>query len=129
MKNQKKEEYSRIKEVFSAIPEINIHEKHGGRFLFPIYMTETLAQTDIDALELGARSLNCLRRSGIHTIGDLCNRVRSSRDLLGIKNCGKTSIAEIMDHLFAYQFSILKPERRGKYLVDVVRMNAGSDPN
>lgn len=118
------EDFSRIKEIFSAIDELDVHEKHGGKFHFPIYMTESLENTDIDALELSVRSYNCLKRAGIMTIGDLCSKVHGSEDLKSIRNCGKTSMAEIMDHLFAYQYAILKPERRGKYLAHVVEMNA-----
>lgn len=119
----KNEEFYKIKALFEAIPERDIHPKHGGRFRFPIYMTDSLSKTDIEALELSVRSINCLRRAGIHTIGELCDRVHSSSDLRSIRNCGKTSIAEIMDNLFAYQYSVLQPERRGKFLAKVVEMN------
>lgn len=119
----KNEEFGKIKALFEAIPEIDIHPKHGGKFRFPIYMTESLSKTPIDALELGVRSYNSLKRAGIDTIGDLCSKVQTSSDLNRIRNCGKTSIAEIMDHLFAYQYSILKPEKRGRFLAKVVEMN------
>lgn len=122
-KNKKK--YESIREVLSIIDDLELREKHGGKFCFPIYMTKALEQTDIVDLELGVRSINCLRRAGIMTIGDLCEKVQSSNDLKKIRNCGITSIAEIMDHLFAYQYHILKPERRGKYLADVAERNLG----
>lgn len=116
-------DFFKIKEIFSEIDELNVHEKHGGIFRFPIYMTEKLENTDIEVLELSVRSNNCLKRAGIHTIGQLCDRIHGSEDLKSIRNCGKTSIAEIMDSLFAYQYAQLKPERKGKYLTKVVEMN------
>lgn len=119
----KNEEFYKIKALFEAVPEIDIHPKHGGRFRFQIYMTDSMSKTDIEALELSVRSINCLKRAGIHTIGELCDRVRCSSDLKGIRNCGKTSIAEIMDNLFAYQYFALQPERRGQFLAKVVEMN------
>lgn len=119
----KNEDFFKIKEIFSEIDELNVHEKHGGKFRFPIYMTEKLENTDIEVLELSVRSNNCLKRAGIHTIGQLCDRIHGSEDLKSIRNCGKTSIAEIMDSLFAYQYAQLKPERKGKYLTKVVEMN------
>lgn len=115
--------YESIREIFSVIDDLDLREKHGGKFYFPIYMTKTLEQTDIVDLELSVRSINCLRRAGIMTIGDLCKKVQSSNDLKKIRNCGITSIAEIMDHLFAYQYHLLKPERRGKYLACVAERN------
>ena len=117
--------YESIREAFSVIDDLELREKHGGKFYFPIYMSKTLEKTDIVDLELSVRSINCLRRAGIMTIGDLCEKVQSSTDLKKIRNCGITSIAEIMDHLFAYQYHILKPECRGKYLADVVERNLG----
>ncbi len=122
-----KEDYQKIRSLLSVIDDVEVNEKHGGRFLFPIYMTDSLAKTDIEVLELSVRANNCLRRAKINTIGDLCEKVRSSSDLKNIRNCGKTSIAEIMDSLFAYQYSILKPERRAKFLEDVIRMNLEKD--
>ncbi len=118
-----RENYARIKEIFSQIEEIDISEKHGGKFRFPIYMTESLAHTDIEVLELSVRACNCLKRVGILTIGDFCERIHGSADLKGIRNCGSNSMAEIMDHLFAYQYSILRPERRAKFLIQVLEMN------
>ena len=119
----KHENYYRIKEIFSEIGEVDLHHRHGAQFRFPIYMTNKMENTDIEVLELGVRSYNCLKRAGISTIGDLCSRIHSSDELKSIRNCGKTSIAEIMDNLFSYQYSILPPERRGKYLVKVIEMN------
>lgn len=119
----KNEEFYKIKEILDQIPELEVRQKRGGKFRFPIYMSATLASTPIDSLELGVRSYNCLKRAGIHTIGDLCEKVQSSADLKSIRNCGSTSVAEIMDSLFAYQYAVLKPERRGKYLVKVIEMN------
>ncbi len=120
-----KNKYESIREIFSIIDDLELREKHGGKFYFPIYMTKTLEHTDIVDLELSVRSINCLRRAGIMTIGDLCEKVQTSADLKKIRNCGITSIAEIMDHLFAYQYHLLKPEHRGKYLADVVERNLG----
>ena len=117
------EDFACIKEIFSELDKLDIHERHGGKFRFPIYMTESLEKTDIEVLELSVRSYNCLKRAGIMTIGDLCEKVHGCEDLKGIRNCGKTSMAEIMDHLFAYQYSIIKPERKEKFLKQVLEMN------
>ena len=65
-----------------------------------------------------------MKRAGINTIGDLCEKVHSSADLKTLRNCGNTSVAEIMDKLFLYNYQQLKPERRGVYLAKVVEMNA-----
>lgn len=51
----------------------------------------------IKDLELSVRSRNCLRKAGIHTLGELVNKRVS--DLLEIKNFGKKSLNEIREKL------------------------------
>jgi DNA-directed RNA polymerase subunit alpha len=47
----------------------------------------------IEELELTVRSYNCLKREGIHTVGELISR--SEQDLLDIRNFGAKSIDEV----------------------------------
>lgn len=85
---------------------------------------ECLIITYVMDLGTKVRSYNCLKRVGISTIGDLCDKVNGREDLKRIRNCGKTSTEEIMTHLFAYQYSVLKPEKRVEYITRVNDMNA-----
>lgn len=120
---EKKEEYGRTKAILRQIPEVNVYPKYGSKFRFPIYMTESLWNTSIDSLELSVRSYNCLKRYKINTIGALCERFPSAEDLSRMRNCGRTSVTEIMDHLFAYQYSVLKPDKQVKFIKRVIEMN------
>jgi len=119
----KKQEYLKIRTIISKYENIEVTDKKGGNFKFPLYMNEAMGSTSIDSLELSVRSYNCLKRAGINTIGELVSRVHSSSDLMGIRNCGKTSIAEIMESLFYYQYVKLKPERQNRFILDVIRLN------
>lgn len=56
-----------------------------------------LLHQPIDALNLGLRSYNCLKRAGIDTVGDIT--ARSYNEMLKIKNFGKKSIAEVEEKL------------------------------
>ncbi|HJE90421.1 MAG TPA: DNA-directed RNA polymerase subunit alpha [Dietzia timorensis] len=47
----------------------------------------------IDELDLSVRSFNCLKREGVHTVGELV--ARSESDLLDIRNFGQKSIDEV----------------------------------
>jgi DNA-directed RNA polymerase subunit alpha len=47
----------------------------------------------IEDLELTVRSYNCLKREGIHSVGELVSR--SEADLLDIRNFGAKSIDEV----------------------------------
>lgn len=120
----KKEGYNNIREILEGTGLININETPKGRgFRFPIYLSSRMEEEDIESLELSVRSKNCLKRAGLNTIGDLCKKVHSSGDLRVIRNCGNTSVAEIMDKLFLYNYQQLKPEQRGNYIAKVVEMN------
>jgi len=47
----------------------------------------------VEELHLTVRSYNCLKREGIHTVGELVSR--SEQDLLDIRNFGSKSIDEV----------------------------------
>src|SRR5205814_6159510 len=47
----------------------------------------------IEEMDLTVRSYNCLKREGIHTVGELVSR--SEQDLLDIRNFGAKSIDEV----------------------------------
>ena len=51
----------------------------------------------IEDLNLTVRSYNCLKREGIHTVGELM--LRSEQDLLDIRNFGAKSIEEVKQKL------------------------------
>lgn len=119
----KNEEYKKIREIFAQIPELELHSKKGAKFFFPFYMTEKLQKAEIEVLDLSVRSHHCLKRSGIDTIGLLCEKIVAGENLASIRGCGKTSVMEIMDKLFAYHFYQLKPEKRAEYLIAVLERN------
>lgn len=53
--------------------------------------------TPVEELNLTVRSYNCLKREGIHTVGELVSR--SEQDLLAIRNFGSKSIDEVKEKL------------------------------
>ena len=58
---------------------------------------EEIFNKSVDQLNLSVRTMNCLRRGGIATVGELTNR--SERDLLTLRNFGQKSLNEIIDKL------------------------------
>ena len=120
----KKTKYSDVKDILEQIPGAEVNEKAGGKLRFPIYHNPRMLETPIDALELSVRSYNCLKRANINTIGDFINRITSSSDLKTIRNCGSTSVAEIMNSLFAYQYSVLDEKGKVEFLRRVVEDSA-----
>ena len=54
---------------------------------------EKVLEMNIDELELSVRSYNCLKRAGINTVEELCNR--TSDDMMKVRNLGQKSLEEI----------------------------------
>ena len=77
----------------------------------------------IEELDLTVRSYNCLKREGIHTVGELVGR--SEADLLDIRNFGSKSIDEVKVKLAGLGLA-LKDSPPGFELSQAVE-NYGSD--
>ena len=54
-------------------------------------------QTRVEDLDFSVRTMNCLRREGIATVGELIPRTES--DLMAIRNFGRKSLQEVKDKL------------------------------
>ena len=119
----KEEQRQTLKGIMNNIDGVELKEKHGGKFHFRLYMNEHMRNAPLEALELGQRSYNCLKRAGYSTIGELVDAITGGHELKGIRNCGAKSVREIMEQLFLYQYHSLRPEKRDPYLMEVIRMN------
>ena len=51
----------------------------------------------IDELELSVRSYNCLKRAGINTVAELCDK--SPDDMMKVRNLGRKSMEEVEQKL------------------------------
>src|SRR6478735_7289086 len=81
-------------ELFGLARELNVEAK--GIDMGPSPTDAALAADlalPIEDLDLTVRSYNCLKREGIHTVGELVGR--SEADLLDIRNFGSKSIDEV----------------------------------
>ena len=58
---------------------------------------DKVLEMNIDELELSVRSYNCLKRAGINTVEELCNR--TSEDMMKVRNLGRTSLEEVLSKL------------------------------
>ena len=81
-------------ELFGLFRELNVDAE--GIDIGPSPTDAIVAEQmnmPIEDLELTVRSYNCLKREGIHTVGELVGR--SEADLLDIRNFGAKSIDEV----------------------------------
>ncbi|WP_373803370.1 DNA-directed RNA polymerase subunit alpha [Bacteroides heparinolyticus] len=69
--------------------EVMIEKEEDGK--------EKVLEMNIDELELSVRSYNCLKRAGINTVEELCNR--TSDDMMKVRNLGRKSLEEVLAKL------------------------------
>ena len=108
-------------ELFGLARELNVDAE--GIDMGPSPADAALAADlalPIEELELTVRSYNCLKREGIHTVGELV--ARSEADLLDIRNFGAKSIDEVKVKLAGHgpgaqgQPARVRPERGRRHL-------------
>ncbi|MDR7522156.1 MAG: DNA-directed RNA polymerase subunit alpha [Armatimonadota bacterium] len=62
----------------------------------------------IEELDLTVRPYNCLKRAGIHTVGDLIKKTED--EIVAVKNFGRKSLDEVKEKLAAHGLSLRQPE-------------------
>ncbi len=96
---------STLVELFSLARSLN--EAAEGIEIGPSDTDEALEEDynmPIEDLNLTQRSYNCLKREGIHTVGELT--ARSETDLMDIRNFGQKSITEVKEKLAELGFTL-----------------------
>ncbi|MDO4788083.1 MAG: DNA-directed RNA polymerase subunit alpha [Johnsonella sp.] len=73
----------------AKIAEVMIEKEEDGK--------EKVLEMNIDELELSVRSYNCLKRAGINTVEELCNK--TSDDMMKVRNLGRKSLEEVLAKL------------------------------
>ena len=122
-KEQRQTILERANEPFKSIGEVRIVERHGGKFRFRLHMTPKMAAVPLEELDLKVRAYHSLKKTGYNTVGDAANAIASGADLTKIRNCGKTSVQEIMLSLFLFQYNSLHQGEQYDYLVETVLLN------
>src|SRR5881275_3225130 len=92
-------------ELFGLARELNVEAE--GIDIGPSPVDEQMAADlalPVEDLQLTVRSYNCLKREGIHTVGELISR--SEQDLLDIRNFGAKSIDEVKAKLVEMGLSL-----------------------
>ena len=112
---------STLVELFGLFHELN-NQAEGGEIGAAPVVEEADPQMEvpIEDLNLTQRSYNCLKREGIHTIGELVKR--SEQDLLDIRNFGQKSIDEVKDKLTSMGLSL----KQSPLVLDQIDLNDGN---
>jgi DNA-directed RNA polymerase subunit alpha len=62
----------------------------------------------IEDLDLSVRPYNCLKRAGIHTVGDLIKKTED--EVVAVKNFGRKSLDEVKEKLAAHGLTLRQPD-------------------
>jgi DNA-directed RNA polymerase subunit alpha len=58
---------------------------------------EKILDMTIEELDLSVRSYNCLKRAGINTVEELCNKTPD--EMMKVRNLGRKSLEEVLEKL------------------------------
>ena len=65
---------------------------------------EQVLSLTLEELDLSLRAFNCLKRAGINTVEELCNR--TPEDMMKVRNLGRKSLEEVEQKLEALNLSL-----------------------
>ena len=100
-----------------------------GTFHFQVMFSEEQMREDVAVMDLSQRAINCLRRSGINTVGQLVKSFHtkegetSKKQLRKLRNLGQNTADDILIKLFFHQFTVLSENRRKSYMDKILEMN------
>ena len=112
-----------MEEIMNQLDGVRLKESHRGSFKFRMHMNDNMENAPLEMLDLSTRPYNSLKRAGFHTVGNLVDALSEGVNLYSINNCGKTSVREIKEKLFLFQYNSLPENKREAYLLEVVLMN------
>lgn len=75
-------------------------------------ISDELFNTPVEQLSLSVRTMNCLRRGGIATVGELASK--TEKDLMALRNFGQKSMQEIKDRLEGLGLSLAAHSEEGE---------------
>ncbi len=78
---------------------------------------DELYNMPVEQLNLSVRTMNCLRRGGIATVGELASK--KERELMALRNFGQKSNQEIKDRLTALGLSLANGESEDKEEIEL----------
>jgi len=86
-----------VEQLSPFVEYIKISQAKAEEQLIRLSIPDEKYNMPVEQLELSVRTMNCLRRSGIATVGELISK--KAKDLLRLRNFGQKSFQEIEERL------------------------------
>jgi DNA-directed RNA polymerase subunit alpha len=100
-----------IEQLSPFVEYIKVSQMKAEEQLIRLSIPDEKFNMPVEQLDLSMRTMNCLRRGGITTVGELINK--KPRELLQLRNFGQKSFQEIQDRLEEMGLS-LAPQAESK---------------
>jgi len=98
-----------------------VEEEEPSRLSIP----EELYNMPVEQMNLSVRTLNCLRRGGIATVGKLVGK--TEKELMDLRNFGQKSKREIEEHLEGLGLSLAPSDKGGEKEEEPTEQEAAAD--
>lgn len=86
-----------VEQLSPFVEYIKVSQMKAEEELIRLSIPDEKYNMPVEQLDLSVRTMNCLRRSGIATVGELISK--KPKDLLMLRNFGQKSFREIEEHL------------------------------
>jgi len=96
-----------VEQLSPFVEYIKVSQMKAEEQLIRLSIPDEKYNMPVEQLDLSVRTMNCLRRGGIATVGELINK--KSKDLLQLRNFGQKSFNEIEDKLKELGLSLSPP--------------------
>ncbi|MDD5039075.1 MAG: DNA-directed RNA polymerase subunit alpha [Dehalococcoidales bacterium] len=91
---------------------VRITQAKTEKELVPSSVSEEVSNMPVEQLNLSVRTINCLRRGGIATVGELMNK--QEKELLALRNFGQKSKQELVERLAILGLSLASESALGE---------------
>ena len=120
------EEYKLIEEIFKSTEKNGFIKTVGDYFgvgtQVQLHFLKSVNKMDIEKLDLSVRSYNCLKRAGIHKIGQVIDAVQED-NLWSIRNLGKRSRSEIRVRVYDFAYANLPKQMQKEQVKNIYYLN------
>lgn len=94
----------------------------GNQARFKLGFSKNVCDILIEEISLSVRGYNVLKRSNLHTIGDVIDAINDKK-LSGLRNLGEKTAREIKTKVVNYGYDALSERGKKEFLSDIVDMN------
>ena len=119
-------ENKRVDELYEKISRYGVMqtlcETFGAGCQIELGCTAKVCDTQLQDLDLSVRSYNALMRTGCKTVGQVIRAI-NDQSLVGVRNIGKKSVAEIRGFVLQYAYEQCSERRKKDFLHVLVQSN------